>query len=1084
MPEQLGHYRLEAKLGSGGMGLVYAATDQRDGREVAIKMIMIDDVEPDAVQRFRRETETTMALDHPHIVRVFDHGEEQGCLYYVMEHIRGTTLQDWLSLPKVSIDARLRVVQEVAEAIDCAHEHGVIHRDIKPSNVVVDDTGHAWVMDFGLVRLIESSQALTRSSDAIGTPLYMSPEQACGEHRECGPATDIWSLGVVLYQAVTGSLPFNGINSLAIMATIVKHEPVSPRRLRPELSADVDSVVMQCLEKRPSQRYLHARDLAADIAALRANRRVQARRYGTAQRLWRRTRRHAIRIVMLMAIVALFGLLVGLFWWQRYQQWGRWNLLFDHNFVVDGIPADGSVEFRDAQMVHTVTPWKCDEDGLWMEHLQWIWLPELYEPGDVKLVLEMRSVQMLDGLELVINSRLQSLGTEGDMPIGYSCLFGGYAGSVDYVSQNRVPDRSRRHKYTATPSPLEVDRIHQLVFERVGDQLSIYVDGKKVNSQRFPLPLSVGELTDIGVRAYGSNWCMRSMQVYRLAPGAQIDSMRLGDTLVRSGQWEEAVNEYQLLADAYPRSDLAERALTRAYLAMLAADIGTPSARGQLRDRLKREHPGSAGLAAIYAADAEMAWIDGDVDRAIDLCQLAWEIDSRDRGLLRCIANKQLHLTEAESVRVLGFLPRIDDCQALEVDGLNLSSLEPLRDMPLIWLSARFNHIADLSPLAGMPLRYLMIADNQVRDLTPLEGMPLLDLSAQNNVIENADVLGSNPHFMRITLSQNRLKRLPKFAGTNMVKLQLKGNQISDVRPLSGLVNLQILNLGDNQIADLDPLRSLTRVESLTISNNRVADLSPLAGMRSLCYLSAFDNVITDISPLAAMPLQTLDLSGNPIEQIEALNDMPLVELMLSGCPIRQVSPLIGKVASLVDIRGSLATDLERFAGRVPRRFHFSVSHLDSSQLASLLDAFAAAGDSHCVRQLQALIAIRQADTGALANILTPESPVLEVPVWVNLAEARALAESVGLTLSMPNDRSDIGHFWRFRVPAHSWTGLQIKDGLYTQPNGVPLDDQIQVRPYVKLESGDHHGVMWTSRSLAPADPDLPGTPVLLYREP
>jgi serine/threonine-protein kinase len=260
-------YRIERELGAGGMATVYLAHDVRHDRKVALKVLRPELSAILGAERFLAEIKTTANLQHPHILSLFDSGSAEGLVYYVMPYVEGESLRDRLSREKqLPVEDAVRIAREVADALEYAHRHGVVHRDIKPENVLLHG-GHAMVADFGIALAASRSEGgmrMTETGMSLGTPHYMSPEQAMGE-REITPRADIYALGCVLYEMLTGEPPFTGPTAQAILARVMTEEPRSLTLQRRSIPPHVEAVVRRALEKLPADRFATAAELAAAL---------------------------------------------------------------------------------------------------------------------------------------------------------------------------------------------------------------------------------------------------------------------------------------------------------------------------------------------------------------------------------------------------------------------------------------------------------------------------------------------------------------------------------------------------------------------------------------------------------------------------------------------------------------------------------------------------------------------------------------------------------------------------------------------------------------------------------------------------
>ncbi len=285
LPCRFGEYVLEKVLGRGGMGVVYAGHQTRLDRPVAIKMIRSGALaSSEEVQRFYTEARSAARLDHPNIVTVYDCGEQNGHHFFSMDLVGGTDLAKLIQDGPMEPPRAARYVRDVATAIQYAHERGILHRDLKPANVLVDDTDQVHVTDFGLAKTVGHETGLTATGAALGTPSYMSPEQASGRTDEHAYQTDIYSLGAVLFALVTGKPPFQGQSVVQTIMQVMHRPAPLARTIEPGVPADLETIIAKCLHKSPERRYASAQELADDLERYLCGEPIKARPLSPARR--------------------------------------------------------------------------------------------------------------------------------------------------------------------------------------------------------------------------------------------------------------------------------------------------------------------------------------------------------------------------------------------------------------------------------------------------------------------------------------------------------------------------------------------------------------------------------------------------------------------------------------------------------------------------------------------------------------------------------------------------------------------------------------------------------------------------------
>ena len=321
-PASFGDYTLLEEIDRGGMGVVFRARQISLNRTVALKMILAGQLAGEAeVRRFRSEAEAAASLDHPHIVPIYEVGEHAGRHYFSMRLVEGQSLARVIDRYAHDPRGAARLLATVARAVHYAHQRGILHRDLKPANILIDLQGQPHVTDFGLAKQVGKDSDLTSSGAVLGTPNYMAPEQVSGKTRRLTTATDIYSLGAILYHLLTGAPPFDAGTPLDTLRRLIEQEPVRPSSIRREVDRDLETICLKCLEKDPARRYGSAEALAEDLERWLGHEPILARRASAIWRLTKWAQRNpkfaaALGLLHLVAALGLAGILVQ---WHRAQ---------------------------------------------------------------------------------------------------------------------------------------------------------------------------------------------------------------------------------------------------------------------------------------------------------------------------------------------------------------------------------------------------------------------------------------------------------------------------------------------------------------------------------------------------------------------------------------------------------------------------------------------------------------------------------------------------------------------------------------------------------------------------------------------
>src|SRR5438034_2906503 len=309
---ELGDYELLEEVGRGGQGVVFRARQKSLNRTVALKVISLGQWASKAhLKRFRREAEAAASLDHSGIVPIYEVGERDGSCYFSMKFIEGGQIDEVGRRTPISLRQAAELMAKVARTVYYAHEHGILHRDIKPGNILLDANGEPHLTDFGLARLVESESSVTHTLEVLGTPSYMAPEQAAGNNAGLSSATDVYGLGAVFYQLLTGHPPFAGGTTFETARLVLDTEPRQPRLWNPKVDRDLSTICLKCLEKDPQRRYSSALALTEDLERWLKHEPIRARHSSVFTRGKKWVRRNPTTAAFMTVVVIAFA---GVLW--------------------------------------------------------------------------------------------------------------------------------------------------------------------------------------------------------------------------------------------------------------------------------------------------------------------------------------------------------------------------------------------------------------------------------------------------------------------------------------------------------------------------------------------------------------------------------------------------------------------------------------------------------------------------------------------------------------------------------------------------------------------------------------------------
>jgi len=946
-------YRLYDTIGQGGMGVVHWASQRGLARRIALKRLRSDKMDdPLARLAFVTEALVTAQLEHPNIVTVHELCvDADGRPFYLMKPVHGRA---WSRCRHgFSLARNLDILLTVCDAVAYAHSRGVLHRDLKPGNIMIGSYGEVVVMDWGLAVAVPDhadspapSLAGLQGEPAIGgTPAYMPPEMALGQGDRIDIRSDVYLLGAILFELLHDEPPHDGDSVLDCLRHAAGNQLVTSTH-RGELAA----IANKALATEPADRY-------SDVAGFRAS----VSDYRAHAESMQLSERAAERLDLAMASSdydafarALYGFEEALGLWSgnrralRGRQEARWayataalekndldlaaSLIGDEPEGLEDLAqqlqqararrqqtqqAERRLARVEAQRHReSDRKWHCIaaedfQDDSFHQRWQVHSINQMWSPGELRLwggspALIIYRDQAPGDVRLSFEIRL-----EGSMLNDISCFLAassGVAQAADlrkqgyefkygaYENTRVCLYRSGVLVYDRRESPLEYGRTYRVETERIGQVLRMRIDGEQVLEWQDDEVLAGGRHHVVGIVAWGAEYCYSNLRIDRLGAPLKADLLDVAADHLSRGHINTAVDLYEDVHTA-------------------AVD---PDRRRQAQDGLKR---------------------------TLQLRSLSARIPGFQRRIHEAWPEARVRL--------------VDDGLVVNIAGLGIEDLEPLRGMPLRSLDCSHNRIQVLDPLADMPLRELRLADNRVRSVEPLRGSPL-------------------------------------------VVFDCRANRVKSLAPLAELP-LEELDCPDNRIADLSPLRRL-RLTQLDCSGNSIGSLSPLAE-QPLVRLTCDDNLISDLSPLAHSNLAQLSCARNQIDQLTVLASLPLKQLDCSDNPITSLAPVSGLVLDRLCIVGTEISDITALHQRPPLQFEFATPCLSVAALQAA--AMAWEGDPvyrPLAHQAWALSALRAGDQRLLQKLARPIGlqRVVYLPEPLSFAAARRRARQLGSGLCCP----------------------------------------------------------------------------------
>jgi serine/threonine protein kinase/Leucine-rich repeat (LRR) protein len=845
----LGGYRILEVLGRGGMGVVFRAEDTRLKRTVALK-VMLPTLTGDANlgKRFLREAQAMAAVEHDHIVRIYQVGEDRGVPFLAMEFLKGEPLSERLKRDRqLPVPEVLRIGQEIAQGLAAAHATGLIHRDIKPANIWLEQRTppRVKVLDFGLARAAGQDTHLTRQGAIVGTPGYMAPEQAqCAsvDHR-----ADLFSLGAVLYQLCCGKQAFQGPDMVSTLMMVAMHQPQPPGKLNTKVPEALSDLVMRLLEKDPARRPASASEVAAALGAQQgelvrnkapasqktevipsteSDTIAQISRVHVAPGPKRRRWPWLVAWLALLGLVAAAAALVTI----RTPQGDYVLETDDPDFAFQ--VNNGQVTLEDRKTNRKYNLKAVPKDKAKGEY-------ELEVSEADGLTFKTKTLTIKRGETVALKAWVERKTEPAAVPL---------AAKIDGAWLKHVATLPAEDQVRAVTAKL------QALNPKYDGIMGSAMEAGAVTS----LTLCTDNVTDISpLRA------LTSLAILKLE-GSGPGKGRLADLSPLRG-----LKLAVLAIDLTAVSDLSPlKGMPLTTLNCQTTKVSDLSPLSGMK---------LTSLDLFSTPVRDLSPLSGMPLSVLNCGSTTVESLSPLKGMplteLYCFSNKVSDLTPLKDMQLTVLV--IEDCR--------VSSLAPIAGMPLRRLSIYGTGVSDLGPLKGMRLTELNCAQSQVIDLAPLKGMPLNVLFCDRNAISDLSPLKGLP-LRELRCHSTKVADLSPLEGMTLTHLDLYDTPVANVAPIKGMA-LAYLNVGATSVADLSPLKGMP-LKELYCFNSKVSDISALQNMK-LVRLNCSGAQVTDLSPLRGMPLESLICDFRPerdaqilrsITTLQKINDKPAKE--------------------------------------------------------------------------------------------------------------------------------------------------------------------------------------------------------------
>jgi len=1051
---KIGKYKIIKTIGQGGMGMVYLAEDDL-GREVALKQLVMEkNASIASTKRFLREARALARLQHPNICRIYGFELFDSSHYIVMEYLQGITLSEinrllgtgslqsittgsttkesLAELVKIAnqttasgssekdvpqklqdrfvpnakkhricalpVQMSLTIVMKICEAVQYAHENGVIHRDLKPSNIIIRADGEPVILDFGLAKVSDDKESIqvTVAGALFGTLGYMPPEQISAG-ADIDERADIYSLGVITYELFASRRFFSPTGDIvADVKSLKEFQPRPLRKYNPKLDEELETIVSKATASEPQRRYRFVNQLHQDFQRYLTGQPINARPPTYAYRWKKFVQRHHVAVRVALAFLVPLVAVAGYIGYDYYLHVGRWIDVYSQDFTKN-FSDENIGHFSQVNSQHT---WQIDSTGLHIGRGNWCWFLDAQVAGDCRIAMRLRYVSGPDGIEVAFGSKHKK-SSYWMVPHGYSVQIGGYGGAIDLISINRK--EAMASVANASPSSVTYPESFNAVITRIGNTITLEVNGKRMRVDDFA-PMIGQQFRHIGLHAYETEARLERIRVSRLALPRKNSPLIVGELLLSNEQYDEASQTFIDIERDHDGGRIGREALLRAYYAatMIGGAKGD-SLQARVEGSMRRKYPDAPEWEPLLYMKTRKLWNPQTFPLSMQtLTELVQRYpESTYLNLLNLYQVPPqyqvpvMHILAKSKGRKVFDIPRVlgDNLAVLQeanptmitASNNGITSLKSLASMDISWLSLPYNNINDLQPIATLKhLKSLYLEYNYINDVSALEKIPVRTLALQSNAITDiAPIASTDAHI--INISHNFVEDLSPLAGKKLTALMADFNAIGSIEPLrhSGLRTLRILN---NPIKDFSPLQDMPLreihvskisqqdlpylsspdLESVMITDSEIHDLSVIVEQK-IASLTIDNCRNFKLESIAHMDLRDLYVYDTPVSEVSALRNSPVMTITLLNNQISSLHPLKNLQLGALKCSMNPLKSLGPFVENPPDMFEFFCPLLPEKEIMRAVQQWQEKPDKHSlVRAARALLYVKRAQYDSL----------------------------------------------------------------------------------------------------------------------